>query len=237
MEKIKELVSVIVPNHGRDLTRLVKSVNYSSYTKIELVIVDEGKERSAQRNIGINRARGEYLLFLDSDQEVSPKLIEECVILMRWNFAAVYIPEILIVSGIFGAIRKWERGFYTATVVDVVRFVRADRCPLFDLELNGPEDADFDRRIFGPRAVSTYPVYHNDNISLFHYLNKKAYYSKSMKKFAEKWPGDKCLNIRYRCFWIFIEKGKWKRILCRPDLFLGVIILLFLRGVVYYARR
>lgn len=235
--KIKGLVSVIVPNHGRDITDLVRSVNASTYRHIELIVVDEGKERSAQRNIGIDRARGEFLLILDSDQEISPCLIQECILWMNQGFDALYIPEILNATGIFGAIRKWERGFYNGTAVDVVRFVRAKGCPYFDCSLSGPEDSDWDRRVFGKRATTILPLYHNDNIPLGTYLKKKAYYSKSMRRFANRWPDDKCINIWWRCFGVYVEKGKWKRILRRPDLFIGMMFILALRGIVYYAKR
>ena len=39
--------SVVVPNHGRDITKLIESIPKSK--SIEIVVVDEGKERSDQK--------------------------------------------------------------------------------------------------------------------------------------------------------------------------------------------
>lgn len=233
---VKGLVSVIIPNHNRDIGELLEALKKSSYKNIEILEINLGLERSAQRNIGIARANGEYLLFLDSDQAVSPDLISECVILCSVA-NAIYIPEKIQASGIFGAIRIWERGFYNGTAVDVVRFIRAKNCPRFDESLSGPEDSDWDRRVLGIKLISVSPLYHHDNISFLTYFKKKAYYAESMARFAKKWPTDKVLNWKWRCFWVFIENKKWKRFLSRPDMALAVLTIIFIRGIIYYAKR
>jgi len=233
--KKRPLVSVIIPNHGRDLTELIGSVKNSTYKKTEMIIVDENRERSHQRNTGILRASGEYFLFLDSDHSVSKGLIEECVQLMN-EADAVYIPEIITTKGFFARIRQWEREFYTAAAVDAVRFVRCD-CPFFDETMSGPEDSDFDRRIKGKKVVSKNVLYHHDNIGVIQYFKKKIYYSKSMKRFAEKYPDDKILNWKWRCFGVFFERGKWKRFLSNPLMALAVMVIIGIRGIIYLRNR
>jgi glycosyltransferase involved in cell wall biosynthesis len=246
MERIKGLVSIIIPNHNRDISGLLKTLKESPYQKFEVIEVNLGLERSAQRNIGIDRAKGEFLLFLDSDQEISIDfdLLDNCVWLCTASrmepyapFDALYIPEIIKAKGIFAVIRRWERGFYTGTAVDVVRFVRAEGCPRFDETLNGPEDSDWDRRVPGRREVAYFPLYHNDQISFFTYFKKKAYYAESMERFAKKWPNDKVLNWKWRCIKVFFENGKWIRVLLRPDLFICVMFIILIRGIIYYAKR
>ena len=226
------LTSVIVPNHNRDLTKLKASLPKD----VEFIEINQGLERSAQRNIGIEKSTGKYLLILDSDQSISPGLVRECEHLMSAGFSSVYIPEIIVVKSFFGRIRKFEREFYTGTAVDVPRFVRKDCCPKFDLRLSGPEDADWGNRIKGLRAISQNPLYHHDDIGFWAYCQKKAYYTQSMRKYAELWPDDKCLKLWYRCFWVFVEDGKWRKLIRHPVLMLGIIFLLIVRGIIY-ARR
>lgn len=228
-------VSVIIPTTDKEkdlLDTCVKSIQKSTYKNVEIIVVNEGKERSAQRNIGIDRATGEYFLFLDSDQFISPHLITDCVKKMN-GYSAVYIPEKIVTDGFFGRLRNWERQFYTATSVDVVRFVKAVGCPMFDETMSGPEDSDWDRRVKGLRCTSEWDLYHLDNIGFIKYLKKKSYYNKSMNLFKNKWPKDKVLNWKWRCFGVYFERGKWKRCIQSPFMFLCLMGLIFIRGIIY----
>jgi len=233
----KPKVSVIVPiRRGETITGLAWQLSASTYENIELIVVDEGLERSVQRNMGIDSANGEYLLILDSDQWVTIYLIEECVKLME-KYDALYIPEVLRTRSMFDVVRNWERQFYTGTPVDCVRFVRADRCPKFDETMSGPEDSDWDRRVYGRRGITKNVVEHVERVSMLGYFKKKAYYAESMKRFEEKHPKDKVTNFWWRCFGVFFEKGKWKRVIRAPHMFLAVMIILFVRGVIYMVNK
>lgn len=227
------MVSVIVPNHGRDLTILRNSLP----PWIEFIEVNLGKERSYQRNFGIQKAKGEYLLILDSDQSISPALIYECVYLMRLGYSCVYIPEVIVAKSFFGKVRKFEREFYTGTEIDVPRFVRKDCCPKFDEELHGPEDSDWGHRIPGFRATSKNVLYHHDDISPMEYFRKKAYYAESLKKYRNKWPACKCLSFKYRVWDVFTEKGKWKKMVKHPILTICMYAIIIARGFIYARAR
>ena len=99
-------VSVIIPTHNRAslLLRAIKSVLAQSFTDFELLIVDDGSSddtptvvaglsdprirsfrhsrsrgSAASRNTGIANAVGEYLAFLDDDDEFLPTKLEEQV--------------------------------------------------------------------------------------------------------------------------------------------------------------
>lgn len=86
-------------------------------------------------------------------------------------------------------------------------------------------------------------IFHNEaEFSLKNYLSKKAYYSASFDAYVGKWGKDdpdlrKQLGLLYRYFGVFLENGKWKRMLRRPDLAFGMYFLRFLVGVVYLAKR
>jgi glycosyltransferase involved in cell wall biosynthesis len=233
----RDLVSIIIPRHGEDLTQVLEAVNNSTYKHIEVLVIDKGLERSEQRNLGIMQAQGKYILILDADQVISPDLIRECVILMNCGVGGIYIPEIIKTRGLFAYIRNWERQFYNGTPIDVARFVRAKDCPLFDLEQKGTEDSDWDRRIKGIKLISKNPLYHFDNVGMLKWFSKKAYYSKSMKRFIERNPDDKILDWRWRCIKVFLERGKYKRFLSRPDLAVAVLGIIFLRGIIYLWKK
>jgi len=229
---------VIIPKRrGEDISKTLSALEKSVYKNIETIIVNEGLERSAQRNIGIRKAQGEYLLILDSDQQISPHLIWECVKLMDCGYSAVYIPELLATEGFFGYIRNWERQFYTATPVDVVRFVRAKNCPLFDETMSGPEDSAWDRQVKGIRTISKSYILHYENVGILGYFRKKGYYAKSIRRFAKLYPNDKVIDWKWRCFKVFFEKGKWKKVIKRPDLMLVVWLIILIRAIIYYVNR
>lgn len=236
-------VAVIIPTTKKELdlaSKCANSVINCSYKNFNIFVINEGKERSEQRNIGIDKAKKlgcEYIMYLDSDQSVSPKLIEECVDLMKAGFNALYIPEVITTKGWFGKVRNYERQFYTGTVVDCVRFMRTSSCPYFNLELKGPEDSDHDRRVNGLRTVTKNVVYHNDMIGFFDYFKKKNYYAKSMTKFSQMHPDDKVLNPIYRCFLIYVEDGKWKKIIKNPIMFSAIICMILIRAIIYLKNK
>lgn len=102
---MKKLVSVVVVTKDRqqDLLRCLKSISLSTYKPVELIVVDNGSKRSeedlvkklypqskfkrseqnigaaAGRNLGIELAKGDYLLFVDDDAFVDKEMIAELV--------------------------------------------------------------------------------------------------------------------------------------------------------------
>ena len=125
---------------------------------------------------------------------LSPTVIEECVQKCeKEGYIALYIPERIIGKGFWIKVRDFERQFYTGTVIDAVRFIRKDmffKAGGFDKNLTGPEDWDLDRRIrlLGKVGIIKSPLYHNEGkFNIKKYPEKKAYYSKNMGKYIQKW--------------------------------------------------
>lgn len=229
------MVSIIIPTTLKEAMsahECAESIRRSTYKNVEIFIICENKERSIQRNIGIGKAKGQYLLFIDSDQRVQHDMIADCVNRIKY-FGGIYIPEIVMGDDWFAKLRNWERQFYISTPVDVCRFVRAYQCPKFSEELSGPEDSDWDRRIQGGKTISKSCVYHYENVSLWQWLRKKSYYARSMDRFAMHNPGDKVLDWKWRCWGVFTENGKWKRFFTKPHYALAVLTLILIRGIIY----
>jgi hypothetical protein len=91
-----------------------------------------------------------------------------------------------------------------------------------------------------PRDFSA--IYHNESeFDLRKYLSKKGYYSRSFKIYSEKWKNDeevkKQLGMSYRFFGVFLENGKWKRLIMHPVLTFGMYYLRFLVGVTYIINK
>lgn len=80
-------------------------------------------------------------------------------------------------------------------------------------------------------------IYHNESeFDLKKYLSKKKYYSKNFDKYINKWGKDdqdikKQFGFWYRFFGVFIENGKWVKLLGNFNLALGMYFLRFLVGL------
>lgn len=220
-QTFKNVELIVVDNFSEDRTvEIARKYGAKVYLK--------GPERSTQRNYGAKMSSGEYLLYLDADMILNPTLIEDCVKKCLVEGAeALYVPERIVGEGFWIKVRDFERSFYTGTVVDAVRFVRKDlfeRVNGFDESLVGPEDWDFDRRVrkIGRTGIVDAPLYHNEGrFNMGRYLKKKNYYSNGIKNYVRKWgPNDlettKQVGIRYRLMGVFVEKGRWKKLVKNP---------------------
>jgi len=241
-QTFKNIELIVVDNFSIDKTaELSKKYGAKVYLK--------GNERSAQRNYGVQVAQGKYLIYLDADMILSPAVIEECVTKCeRDNIEALYVPERIVGDGLWIKVRDFERSFYTGTVIDAVRFVQRDlflQVGGFDETLVGPEDWDFDRRIrkIGRIGVAITPLYHNEGrFSINRYLKKKVYYIEGIQKYLIKWGSndletEKQVGFRYRLVGVFIEKGKWKKLMLHPLLTCGMYLLRFQVALGYFLNR
>ena len=268
MNTIRGLVSVIVTtyNNERILHTCLRSVKKQSYKKIEIILVDnnstdetkkvaslftgkifnKGPERSAQRNFGLKKSRGEYCIFLDSDMELSKNVIKEGVRILkrRADVVGLYVPERFTGKSYWAKIRNFERKFYDGTVIDCVRMVRknaAVRSGGFDKDMFAAEDWDFQKKVqqLGQTSTIKYPLYHHpENASFFSYIQKKIYYSKNLNVYIGKWgKGDpeiqKQFGLWYRYFMVFMENGKWKRCIRFLDLFICMLFSKVIIGFLY----
>ncbi len=228
---------IVVDNASNDGT---KSIAQQFTSKV----FDFGPERSAQRNFGVEKAEGIFFLYLDADMILSENVIADCVntIYESSSLVALYISEIVLGDTFLNKSRKLERSFYDATVIDGVRFINKKtflEIGGFDENITGAEDWDLDKRLrqVGQVALITTPLYHDERgMKLKNYLSKKGYYITGFNKYIDKWGKNdpdiaKQFGFLYRYFLVFLENGKWKKIMAHPLEFSGVIFLKVLIGL------
>ncbi len=111
------LISVIITtyNYARFLPKAVESVVKQTYRNVEIIIIDDGstdntksvikeswqaryfygenKGIAAARNVGIEQAKGDYLLFLDADDWLETDALEQNFFVIKTN------PDVAFVSG------------------------------------------------------------------------------------------------------------------------------------------
>lgn len=241
-QSFKNIELIVVDNSSEDKTvEIAKKHGAKVYTK--------GAERSSQRNYGAHVSSGEFLLYLDADMILSPNVVKECVEECGvGGVDAVYIPERIIGKGFWTKVRDFERSFYTGTVIDAVRFIRKslfNRVGGFDESLIGSEDWDFDKRIrkIGRTGIASAGIYHNESgFNIKGYLEKKKYYAKGIENYAKKWgPNDLVtmnqIGIWYRLVGVFVEEGKWRKLIRDPPLMIAMYYLRFRVALAYLTGR
>ncbi|MFM7035603.1 MAG: glycosyltransferase family 2 protein [Planctomycetia bacterium] len=209
-------------------------------------VFDHGPERSAQRNFGVAQAAGTYILYLDADMILEPGVVAECVGICEANprVAGIYIPEQIVGEGFWIDVRAFERSFYDGTVIDAVRFLPKrifDAIGGFDASMCGPEDWDFNKKVrhVGEVVVSQAKVMHNEGqFDLSRYLAKKAYYAGNFDAYIARWGANdpdikRQLGPFYRYVGVFIERGKFWRLVRHPILTAGMYWLRFRVGLRY----
>ncbi len=245
------LVSVIVPtrNSARTLESCLESIRLQVYEAIELIVVDNrstdetlviaarycdrvesfGPERSAQRNRGTRLSRGDYLLFIDSDMELAPSVVAECVAaVMETGAPGAVIPEISIGQGFVARCRALERSCYVGDdAIEAARFFTReafDASGGFDEDLTGPEDWDLSMRIAGgghlPRTAS-YISHDEGRLRLRAVLVKKRYYATSSLRYWRKHGRSATgqANLVFRPAFL----RNWRRLVPHPVLTIGFL--------------
>jgi glycosyltransferase involved in cell wall biosynthesis len=211
------LVSVIVTTRNNEATldACLRSIIAQTYTPIELIVVDnqstdatkdiashytphvfgKGPERSAQRNFAARKARGEYLLIIDSDMELTWCVVEECVrkVQQEPSVQALIVPEESVGEGFWSQCKRLERSFYVgANGIEAARFFSASlyqKVGGYNETITGGEDWDLTDRVLRYTNIGRIDefIFHNEGrIQLHSALQKRFYYNQGFLQYYNK---------------------------------------------------
>lgn len=208
-----KLVSVVIPTHNRVdlLPRAIESVLKQTYDNFEIIVVSDGSTDNTEevvkkyadndsrvkyigymparggnvaRNIGIEASQGEYVAFLDDDDEwLSEKLSKQVGLLEKDdNVGMVYTGVHIIyvnekveynsMSKVFGDLKRRiliDNCIGTTSTV-VLRKSILEKSGMFDVELKALQDYDLWIRIAQYSKVDVVP---EPMINYYNYLGKK----------------------------------------------------------------
>lgn len=250
------MVSVIVTtrNEEKNIKNCLESIQQQSYKAIEVIVVDnnstdstkdiakkytknvfnQGPERSAQRNFGAKKSKGEYVLFLDADMILTKNVVKECVVtIKKSNKGGIIIPEESFGEGFWAKAKALERSFYVGDdYIEAARFfykIFFEEIKGFDLNLTGPEDWDLSQRIratFGLTRIKSYIRHNEGKLSLRTTLKKKFYYSKKIAEYKNKGIHKNATNVQLNPFHRYkLYFSRPEKIRQDPILFLGMLFM------------
>lgn len=231
-QSYKFMEIIVVDNNSSDKTKEIAN----KYTKL---VFNKGPERSAQRNFGAQKAKGEYLLFLDADMVLDRKVIEECVEKFEINnLGGVIIPEKSFGKGFWAEVKAFERSFYVGdSAIEAARFYPKkifNEVGGFDEAITGPEDWDLSERVgkkFHIGRIKSFILHNEGTLSLWKLLKKKYYYARGAKNYVSK---DNVGILSPKTIF-FLRQSFYKnpkKIIFHPLLFCAMIFMLSLELVV-----
>ena len=246
------MVSVVVPvkDTGRTLEACLRSIRNQTYPAVELIVIDNfstdgsweiaqewahhaeqaGPERSAQRNLGVERAAGPWILWIDADMELPDTIIETAMAAVEEGVDGVFIPEVTVGDGYWTACRALERSCCIEEVLmQSPRLVRRDylrRTGGFLESLSGTEDAELrSRMIEDGCSLAWIPdliVHDEGRMSLGFVLSKRYYYGRGLKKYKEQHPG--ALSAQAGSA-VGAYRRHWRRLAAKPTVAVGAVAM------------
>lgn len=216
MNKKSSLVSVIIPTFrsASSLEKCLLSIKNQKSASVEIVTVDEfsddetsaiarryGKlyqvrgERSVARNFGAAKSKGAYLLFIDSDMELNPNVVAQCIKKSQGK-KSIVIPEISKGQGFWSECRILEKKCYEGdNFIEAARFFPRgvfNALGGYDKTMAGVEDWDLHQRLLKEKypleRIKAIITHHEGTIKLWKAMQKKYYYGQVFDKYRKRHP-------------------------------------------------
>ncbi|MDO8638522.1 MAG: glycosyltransferase [Candidatus Daviesbacteria bacterium] len=258
---MKVLVSIIVTtkNSVYTIDDFLKSIKKQTFKNIEIILVDnsssdstveitkkytkkvfiKGPERSAQRNYGVSKSIGDFVLILDSDMVLTKDVVKECaeLALIDKKIGGIIIPEKSFGSNFWAKVKAFEReinegeGYFEAARFFPKKVFQEFQG--YDENLTGPEDWDLPQRISKKYKISrikSYILHNEGKTSVINLMKKKYYYGLSADKYLSK---QKMSPISSKTLY-FLRPAfyrNWKKLLSCPTLTLAMILMLTLEMI------
>ncbi|MEM2105312.1 MAG: glycosyltransferase [Candidatus Bathyarchaeia archaeon] len=214
------LVSVIIPtfNSQNNIKQCIVSIKKQTYKKIEILIVDRYSgdntkkiaeelgakvflldgERSEARNFAAKRAQGDFLLLIDSDMMLNPKVVEACVeTCLHQGADAVIIPEKYVGYGLLSELRKREKISLSANseLMEIPRFFKKSvflRLGGYDERLVCGEDFEFFQRFrkegYKVGRINHEIIHFEGKLTLSKIFSKAYHYGETIPALIKKEP-------------------------------------------------
>lgn len=177
--KLRDLVSIIITcyNHEKYIAQCLESVFHQTYSNIELLIINDGStddsgqiikglqpnspykrtEFASQenagicvvRNQGLDWAKGDFVLFVDSDNYLDPDYVEKLVFTAQKEQADIIYADLFDVDAdeVFMKAKEFDlESYLTSNYIDNCSLIRTTKIKnsKYDLELNRKKLVDYD---------------------------------------------------------------------------------------------
>ncbi len=248
---------IIVHNGGKSDTAEMREIGRKYNAKF-IEVYGMLPQVCNQINAGAKIAKGKYILILDHDVELSPKLIDNFYKLEK-KFPSIdswYMPYKVVARGFLNKVRNYEEKFYQHSIIAVPRITK--KSIFFKTEKQydpllsgGPADWDFTNqlRVISARFkyIDEYAFHHEESLTFWEFILKKRIYAKGGELYKKKWA-KKNKNIynkivikqyspAYRFIGIFTEDGKWKSFNLQNYLLFLIMKSLMAAVYLYYVKK
>jgi GT2 family glycosyltransferase len=210
----------------------VEALNRQTYRELELIKVEFKGFPAEKRNYGFKKSHGNFILFLDEDEYLTPTTIDECVRKAKQGYDIVAIP----------VKKKVDKGYALQTLAiireNTVKTMFFKREVLLDIGLFDPQFVLCDDLEIRERALSRqYRIgtiahgymLHDENVSVKSIVQKTILTREPFRKLRSKY-GEHAFHRIVRSG--FHRRRILKELLKRPKYIFGVLFIMSTRAII-----